>query len=127
MMLVDKDLLNLAGEYRVCSELLKRGVFATITYGHRKAVDVYTISDRQERALKIEVKTSQKGRFVTSLSRKAGWASSHTTPDFWVLCYIQFHRDATWDRAVLLSQSPRDLRHSGRTQQSLPKDSRQTV
>ncbi len=65
-------LLNLAGEYRVCSELNKRGVFATVTYGTRKGVDVYAISDRRARALKIEVKTSQKGNFVTSLSQNCG-------------------------------------------------------
>jgi hypothetical protein len=39
------DLLHLAGEYRVCSELMKRGVFATVTYGNRKSVDIYAISD----------------------------------------------------------------------------------
>lgn len=42
---IEKYLLHLAGEYRVCSELNKRGVFATITYGNRKAVDVYVIGD----------------------------------------------------------------------------------
>lgn len=77
-------LLNLAGEYRVCSELCKRGVLATITYGNRKGVDVYAISDRQERALKIEVKTSQRGRFVTRITQK-GLAEDPTAPDFWVL------------------------------------------
>ena len=77
-------LLNLAGEYRVCSELCKRGVFATVTYGNRKGVDVYAISDRLERALKIEVKTTQAERFVTSVGQK-GLAHDSTAPDFWVL------------------------------------------
>jgi hypothetical protein len=80
-------LLNLAGEYRVCSELNKRGIFATITYGNRKGVDVYAISDRQERALKIEVKTSQRDNFVTSISKK--WLDDPLPPDFWVLCQIR--------------------------------------
>lgn len=59
---IPQYLLNLTGEYRVRSELTKRGVFATVTYGNRKSVDVYAISDRRERALKIEVKTSQPAR-----------------------------------------------------------------
>ncbi|HEX4797642.1 MAG TPA: hypothetical protein VH370_27860 [Humisphaera sp.] len=93
-------LLNLAGEYRVCSELNKRGVFATVTYGTRKGVDVYAISDRKTRALKIEVKTSQKKNFVTSLSQKCDddpnsdgfWerrAADEQAPDFWVLFQIR--------------------------------------
>jgi hypothetical protein len=77
----------LAGEYRVCSELNKRGVFATITYGNRKGVDVYAISDQKERALKIEVKTSQGKKFVTSLFKK-GLDNSLNPPDFWVLFQI---------------------------------------
>jgi hypothetical protein len=36
---IPSDLLHLAGEYRVCSELNKRGIFATITYGNHKGVD----------------------------------------------------------------------------------------
>ena len=77
-------LLNLAGEYRVCSELNKRGVFATVTYGNHKGVDVYAISDRKDRALKIEVKTSQRGNFVTKLTQKRAQDDSQV-PDFWVL------------------------------------------
>jgi hypothetical protein len=81
-------LLNLAGEYRVCSELNKRGIFATVTYGTHKGVDVYAISDRKERALKIEVKTSQRGNFVTSITQKC-LAEDPAAPDFWVLFQIQ--------------------------------------
>jgi hypothetical protein len=82
-------LLNLAGEYRVCSELNKRGVFATVTYGNRKGVDVYAISDRGERALKIEVKTSQRKNFVTKFMQKYSDAADRHAPDFWVLFQIQ--------------------------------------
>ena len=96
-------LLNLAGEYRICSELNKRGVFATLTYGNRKGADVYAISDRQERALKIEVKTSQRNNFVTNMTRK-GWADDPTAPDFWVLFQLQPKRDGTYsERFFVLS------------------------
>lgn len=88
MAAIESYLLNLAGEYRVCSELIKRGVFATITYGNRKGVDIYAISDSKNRALKIEVKTSQHGRFVTGISQKGLEKSPHA-PDFWVLCNVK--------------------------------------
>jgi hypothetical protein len=109
-------LLNLAGEYRICSELNKRGVFATVTYGTRKGADVYAISDRRSRALKIEVKTSQGTNFVTSLSQKSGgddpnapdfWerrANDPEAPDFWVLFQIKVGKDAKFgERFFILS------------------------
>jgi hypothetical protein len=84
-----KHLLSLAGEYRVCSELNKRGVFATVTYGNQKSVDLYVISNRHESALKIEVKTSQKPNFVTGIGQKWNRRSKHPDPpDFWVLVQI---------------------------------------
>lgn len=85
---ISKDLLHLAGEYRTCSELLKRGVFATITYGNRKAVDVYAIGDHKNKAVRIEVKTSQQRNFVTSITQK-GLGERKDAPDFWVLCQIR--------------------------------------
>lgn len=108
-------LLNLAGEYRVCSELNRRGIFATVTYGTRKGADVYAISDRKAPALKIEVKTSQKGNFVTSLSQKCGdddpnsdgfWdrrAADEQSPDFWVLCQMQNGSDTFSERFFVLT------------------------
>ena len=81
-------LLSLAGEYRVCSELTKRGMFATITYGNAKGVDVYAISDRKDRALRIEVKTVQGRRFLTGISQKSR-KSGYVAPDFWVLVQMR--------------------------------------
>lgn len=100
---ISKDLLHLAGEYRTCSELLKRGVFATITYGNRKAVDVYAIGDVGNKAVRIEVKTSQQKRFVTSITQK-GLATSDDAPDFWVLCQMKSSSDGvTPERFFVLS------------------------
>ena len=58
-----------------------------MTYGNRKSVDVYAIGDGQRRALKIEVKTSQKKNFVTKIFQK-GLANDPDAPDFWVLVQI---------------------------------------
>jgi hypothetical protein len=63
-------------------------VFATVTYGNHKGVDVYAISDRNQLALKIEVKTSQQGNFVTKLTQKGAKDYGHA-PDFWVLFQIR--------------------------------------
>ncbi len=96
-------LLNLAGEYRVCSELNKRGLFATMTYGNRKSVDVYAINDRQSHALRIEVKTSQTNRFVTRITQK-GLDKRPRAVDFWVLFQIRPDRNGTFkERFFVLS------------------------
>ena len=101
---IESYFLNLAGEYRVCSELNKRGVFATVTYGNRKGVDLYAISDRHERALKIEVKTSQHPRFVTNMTRKGLAAAA--APDYWVLFYLRHEGDDTFtERFFILTHA----------------------
>lgn len=92
-MSIPKDLLCLAGEHRVASELCKRAVFATITPGNRKQTDLYAISDVTKRFFRIEVKTSQSpsrkfvmgGRqFVDSIVQN----KNGLPPDFWVLVQI---------------------------------------
>ncbi|MFZ0707180.1 MAG: hypothetical protein WAM71_16395 [Candidatus Korobacteraceae bacterium] len=77
-----KELLSLAGEHRVASELCKRGIFATITPGNRKQTDIYAINDDTDRFCRIEVKTTQSSAFLTGINQrnKAGKA-----PEFWVL------------------------------------------
>ncbi|MGB6484253.1 MAG: hypothetical protein WBE86_12280 [Candidatus Acidiferrales bacterium] len=59
-----------------------------MTYGNRKSVDLYAISDYNNRALKIEVKTSQQGNFVTCISQKH-LEDDPCAPDFWVLFQIR--------------------------------------
>ncbi len=102
-------LLNLAGEYRICSELNKRGVFATMTYGNQKGADVYAINDRQQRAVKIEVKTSQRGRFVTSFFQKSLDKKRRDAPDFWVLFDVRPCQNGTF-REHLFVLSHKEMR-----------------
>jgi hypothetical protein len=98
-----KHLLSLAGEYRVCSELNKRGVFATVTYGNRKSVDLYAISDRHQSAVKIEVKTSQRSSFVTGIGQKWKGRSKHLdAPDFWVLVQILRGADGSFNESFFV-------------------------
>jgi hypothetical protein len=81
---LDKYYLNLAGEYRVASELFRRGLFATITYGNKKGADIYAIGPNRKTAV-VEVKASNSSRFVTGFYQKyVDEMTEH--PDFWVLC-----------------------------------------
>ena len=63
-MALDKYHLSLAGEYRVASELLKRNIFATITFGNAKGAVLYAIGPTRRTAI-IEVKSSNSSKFVT--------------------------------------------------------------
>jgi len=84
---LDKYHLNLAGEYRVASELFKRGLFATITYGNKKGADIYAIEPNRRSAV-IEVKASNSGRFVTGFYQKYT-DEEQDHPDFWVLYWTK--------------------------------------
>ena len=95
---IEPYLLNLAGEYRVCSELNKRGIFATVTYGNRKSVDVYAIPDGRRPALRIEVKTGQRGKFVTKITQKGlDLDRTGAAPDFWVLFHLRPMPNGSFD------------------------------
>ena len=82
-MMVEKYCLNLAGEYRVCAELLKRNIFATITYGNMKGANVFAIGPNR-RAAVVEVKASNSSRFVTGFYQRYK-SRDVVHPNFWVL------------------------------------------
>ncbi len=86
-MAIDRYNLNLAGEYRVAAEILKRGLFATVTYGNKKGADVFAIGENR-RAAVVEVKASNSNRFVTKLYQKYPNPDA-THPDFWILYAVQ--------------------------------------
>lgn len=54
-----KELLGLAGEYAVASELCKRGIYAQLTLGHHKSTDILIESEYQ--MLRVQVKAKQYG------------------------------------------------------------------
>jgi hypothetical protein len=82
-MALDKYHLSLAGEYRVASELLKRDIFATITFGNAKGADLYAIGPTRRTAI-IEVKSSNSSKFVTGFYQKYR-DEMRDHPNFWVL------------------------------------------
>jgi hypothetical protein len=101
---LDKYLLSLAGEYRVASELLKRGLNATVTFGHAKSADVITYGSNRKAAV-IEVKTSQQKNFVTGFYNKYK-TPEHEHPDFWVLVQVKVDPDRNFtERFFILTHA----------------------
>lgn len=84
---IDKYNLNLAGEYRVCAELLKRGIFATVTFGNMKGCDVVAVGVNRLAAI-VEVKASQTSKFVTGFYQKYKTVEQQH-PTFWVLYSVK--------------------------------------
>ncbi len=87
---IDKYHLSLSGEYRVASELLKRGLNATVTFGNAKSADVIAYGCSRK-AVVIEVKTSQQKNFITGFYNKyrnPGKNPEREHPDFWVLVKV---------------------------------------
>lgn len=83
---MEKYILNLAGEYRVCAELLRHEMFATVTIGNLKGADIHIVT-KERKVIVIEVKTTDSNRFVTGFYQKYKSADA-AHPDFWVLCKL---------------------------------------
>jgi hypothetical protein len=89
--MMKKYLLNMAGEYRVCAEILKKGYLASITMGNLKGADIHIVTE-QRKVIVVEVKTTCSTRFVTSFYQK--YKTKNTVhPDIWVLCQIRNEND----------------------------------
>jgi hypothetical protein len=91
-----KYLLSIAGEFRVCSELLKRGIHATITLGNKKGVDIFIYNKDTNQTKSIEVKTTQKNNFMTMLFQKYKM-ENQTHPDYWILFSTKQKADGKFD------------------------------
>jgi hypothetical protein len=72
----DKIFLNLAGEFAVASELNRRRVLASVTYGASKSADIFAVNPDMTRIVRIEVKTTQKGKWPIGEKAEQSAASS---------------------------------------------------
>src|SRR5208282_408774 len=77
--------LNMAGEFAVASELNRRHVLASVTYGASKAADIFALSERMQRVVRIEVKTTDKKQWPLG---KNIITSSQPLDVFWVLVHL---------------------------------------
>lgn len=83
----EKYLTSLSGEYGVCSELAKRGILASITFGNLKSTDIIINSIQDSKLYSLEVKTSRKAKFVTGFFQKY-YSKEIKGPDFWILTNV---------------------------------------
>lgn len=99
---LDKAMIGLAGEMRVCAELIKKGYMASVTHGNAKATDILIIG-KNSRFLRVEVKTSVNGKkFVTGYYPKyIDPKSLH--PDVWVFYLPDKDFSTNGDRFFVLS------------------------
>jgi len=56
-MAIPKDVLGLAGEFAVASELCRRGIYAQLTLGHHKRTDLLIETD--QKMIRVQVKAKQ--------------------------------------------------------------------
>lgn len=80
-MTISNYLLGTSGEHRVCAELQRRGLSASITLGNAKSADL-VVFGANKRVVIIEVKTSQTGKFLTKYYQHE--KPEGDRPDFWV-------------------------------------------
>lgn len=80
----DKNFLNMAGEFAVASELNRRQILASVTYGNAKAADVFALGDAGT-YVRIEVKTTSARKWLVG---KKATRPEEAKGVLWVLVYM---------------------------------------
>src|SRR5208282_950778 len=112
----DNAFLNLAGEFAVASELNRRRVLASVTYGASNSADVFALSPDITRVVRIEVKATNPKKKTRGLIGEKGTRPKGVPADFlWVFVLFpntldctsidQVHREAQVPRFFVLSRS----------------------
>jgi hypothetical protein len=102
----DKVFLNLAGEFAVASELNRRRVLASVTYGASKSADVFAMNRDMTKIVRIEVKTTDKRKWP--IGGKATRVTAQSSDVFWVLVQLPAPLDApAQDESHRGAHSPR--------------------
>jgi len=102
----DKAFLNLAGEFAVASELNRRHVLASVTYGASKSADIFAMNRDMTRLVRIEVKTTDKRKWP--IGEKATRTTPKSANVFWILVQLPVSLDgAANDEAHRGAHSPR--------------------
>ena len=86
----DQPFLSLAGEFAVASELNRRHVLASVTYGASKCADVFALSPDMGRVIRIVVKATIPKRKTRWLIGAKGTipADVRNAEVFWVLVLL---------------------------------------
>lgn len=82
----EKQLLALAGEFGVASELCRRGMQAAVTYGNSKKADVLAFGSEHNTCVRLEVKTTRRKRWpIGTAVRKSDAVGENV---FWVFVLL---------------------------------------
>lgn len=104
----DKVFLNLAGEFAVASELNRRRVLASVTYGASKSADVFALSRDLNRVVRIEVKAAPKRARRRWIIGEKGTRPLGASADvFWVLVLFPEPIGGPPDQVQRGEQAPR--------------------
>ena len=96
-----KHKTGLAGEFLVAGELLRRGVFAAVTYGNAKKADVIAVSG--DTAASIEVKSTSQVKWVLGNELPAD------SSNIWVLVYLPQNESESPQYFILTGKELREL------------------
>ena len=100
--MLSKANVGIAGEMRVCAELLKKGYDASVILGNAKATDII-VTGEAGRFLRIEVKTSKNGRnFMTGFFPKYT-DPEKMHPDIWIFYMPDKNLSENGDRFFIAS------------------------
>jgi hypothetical protein len=89
----EKAFLNLAGEFAVASELNRRSVLSSVTYGAAKSADVFAMNPDMTKVVRIEVKTTDKRQWP--IGQRATQVTGLSSQVFWVLVHLPSPLEAT--------------------------------
>ncbi len=114
-MAIDRSLLGVAGEFAVAAELCRRSIYAQLTFGYQKRMDLLMVSETGTLS-RVEVKAKQGREWPNcqgisaqdSLIVFVDFAGKEDTerPDFYVLTAREWHAVATAARDRYLAKHP---------------------
>jgi hypothetical protein len=112
---IEKSNLGIAGEFAVASELCRRNIYAQLTLGNQKRVDLLTMSrDRKLLAIEVKAKQTRTWANIKGLSAPDAFLvfvdfadrSAEKRPDFFVLSSGDWHSLVTGHIERYLQKHP---------------------
>jgi len=95
---LSKETLGLFGEYAVASELCKRGVYAQLTLGHYKGVDLLVVDGNKIQRIQVKAKQGLEWPHVQGITNEDEFLvlvdirdkDINERPDFYIMTHTQW-------------------------------------